>query len=77
MGPRGWTDAMVNDVITKPQATSPAVNKATQGAATAYFRQDGAYVVRDNATGEIIQVSEIGNPNWVPDNTIQNPYKPK
>jgi hypothetical protein len=77
MGSRGWTDAAVDDVITAPHATSPAVNKATQGGATAYFRKDGAYVVRDNATGEIIQVSEIGNPNWIPDNTIQNPYNPK
>lgn len=74
---RGWTDSLIDDVITNPHATSPAANKATGGDATAYFRSDGAYVVRDNATGKIIQVSKIGDPGWIPDVTIQNPYRPQ
>ncbi len=45
--------------------------------ATAYFNQDGSYVVVDNITHEVIQVSNRFDPKWIPDNTIVNPYEPK
>lgn len=77
MGPRGWTDNLVDEAISRPHATSAATNKATGGKATAYFRQDGSYVVRDNASREIIQVSNRNNPKWIPDSSIQHPYYPK
>ncbi|WP_184138323.1 hypothetical protein [Deinococcus humi] len=32
--------------------------------------------MRDNQTNQILQVSKRGDPNWVPDPTITNPYKP-
>lgn len=73
---RGWDTGLVDDVIAHPHATAPSVNKATGGDATAFFNKDGSYVVRDNSTGEIIQVSNRHDPNWVPDPTIQNPYRP-
>jgi filamentous hemagglutinin len=73
---RGWDTATIDDVIAKPHATSKATNKATGAEATAYFNKDGSYVVRDNITHEIIQVSNRNDPNWIPDPTIQNPYRP-
>lgn len=76
MAARGWSDSLIDETISSPRATSPAINKATNGPATAFFRSDGAHVVRDNATGRIIQVSKIGDPGWIPDASIQNPYKP-
>jgi len=76
-GRRGWSDSMIDDTISQPHATSAATNKATGGSATAYFRNDGSYVVRDNASGTIIQVSDRMDPTWIPDSTIQNPYRPK
>jgi hypothetical protein len=73
MGSRGWDSGTINDTIQSPTATSPATNKATGGSATAYFNSDGSYVVRDNTTGTIIQISNRNDPNWVPDPIIQNP----
>ncbi len=33
----------------------------------------GSYVVRDNNTGDVIQISNKNDPHWVPDQTIKNP----
>jgi hypothetical protein len=33
--------------------------------ATAYYDKNGNYVVRNDRTGEIIQVSDRNDPNWV------------
>lgn len=42
----------------------------------AYYNKAGDYVVVDNATGDLIQTSMVGDVNWIPDSTIMNPYKP-
>jgi len=34
--------------------------------ATAYVRKDGNYVVRNDRTGDIVQVSDTNNPSWKP-----------
>ena len=48
-----------------------AIKKATGNAATAYFTSSGAYVVIDNITKEIIQISNRYDPNWIIDSTIK------
>ncbi len=73
---RGWSDAMIDETLSAPAAARAAVNKKTGDAATAFFRADGSYVVRDNATGLIIQISDIGDPGWIPDSSIVNPFAP-
>ena len=70
---RGWNTASIDDVIANPSHISSATNKATGGKASAFFAADGSYVVRDNATGSIIQVSDKTKPGWVPDQSITNP----
>jgi hypothetical protein len=72
---RGWNTGTIDDVIAHPVHESPAINKATGGDATAFFRADKSYVVRDNTTGKIIQVSNRNDPNWAIDSTITNPPK--
>ena len=32
--------------------------------ATAHYHKDGGYVVRNNNTGDIVQVSDVNDPNW-------------
>lgn len=32
--------------------------------ATAYINRGGGYVVRNNETGDIVQVSNLNDPNW-------------
>lgn len=58
------------------------MNKATGNPATAYFRRDGHYIVRDNVTGDIVQMSHTGKSigygpgQWAPDDSIVDPYIP-
>lgn len=73
---RGWDPQLIDDVLNNPYATRPSTNRATGNSATAYFRQDGSYVIRDGVTGDIIQVSNKNDPNWIPDPAIHNPYRP-
>jgi len=75
MEKRGWNTGAIDDVLANPSHVSPATNKATGGAASAYFRADGSYVVRDNATGKIIQISNRNDANWSVDSTITDPPK--
>ncbi|WP_129716182.1 colicin E5-related ribonuclease [Pedobacter sp. SYP-B3415] len=66
----------IQRTVERPYATSQATNKANGNPSTEYFNRDGSYVVKDNKTGDIIQVSNWNDPNWVPDNTIANPFIP-
>jgi hypothetical protein len=77
MEKRGWDDNLLNRTLSDPFHTSEAVNKKTQGRATAYFLKDGSYVVRDDVTKSIVQVSDRHNPGWIPDVTIRKPYRPR
>ena len=77
MNSRGWTSKDMNNVIQDPYTTRAAVNKATGNPTTAYYNQAGDYVVRDNVTGSIVQISHVGDINWIPDSTIVNPYRPR
>lgn len=77
MTSRGWDDDLLDRALSDPVHTSAATNKATGGRATAYYVKDGSYVVRDDTTKSIIQVSNRHDPGWVPDSTIQTPYRPR
>jgi RHS repeat-associated protein len=70
MESRGWDTTLIDDAIAHPNRVAPAINKATGGEATAYFTAEDAYVVRDNVTKKIIQISDRFDPEWVPDSTI-------
>lgn len=74
---RGWTKLEIIKLIEKPHTTRKAFNRITGNKATAYFTKDGYYVIRDNVTGEIVQISRKSDPNWIPDRSIVNPYFPK
>jgi len=70
MAKRGWSKELIKSTISR-NVGREAYNKATGNVATAYFTSSGAYVVIDNVTKEIIQISNINDPNWVVDKTIQ------
>jgi protein-disulfide isomerase len=73
---RGWTQEQIDSLVNNPYTTRPATNKASGNPATAYFGPDGRYVVVDDLTDDVIQISEVGNPGWVPDSVIQDPFTP-
>ncbi|NJL12483.1 MAG: hypothetical protein HC913_05475 [Microscillaceae bacterium] len=77
MGRRGWTKELIHETVNNPFTTRVASNKATGNAATAYFQKNGSYIVKDNITNEVIQISNRLDSKWVPDATIINPYIPK
>mgnify|MGYP000972459138 CR=1 FL=1 len=75
MSKRGWTEKLISKTL-KNKITREATNKATGNKATAFFAKDGSYVVKDDVTNEIIQISDRLR-SWTPDQTIVNPYIPK
>ena len=76
MDRRGWSKDMIDDVVNDPYTTRSALNKANNNPATAFYNKAGDYVVRDNITEKIIQISKYGDRGWIPDSTIINPYRP-
>lgn len=74
---RGWTRDSVDWAVNSPFTTRSAVNKSTGNPATAYFNQDGSHVIRENVTGELVQMSDRSDPgSWIPDPGIVDPYIP-
>jgi hypothetical protein len=72
MGPRGWTEADIRGTIRNPEKTvrTRDVRHKKGGGqendpATAYFDQNGSYVVRNDKTGDIVQVPDRNDPNWI------------
>jgi hypothetical protein len=73
MGARGWSKELVDSVIKNPQKTvitkdtrfDPITGRRLNDSATAYIATDGSYVVKNNRTGAIVQISNKNNPNWV------------
>jgi len=77
MAKRGWTKEAIHGVVNNPYTQRKSVNLATGNTATAYFEKEGAYVIKDDITNEIFQISNKADPNWIPDKNILNPYIPK
>lgn len=77
MSQRGWTEREIRKTVSKPYTTRISKNLATGNSATAYYNQRGAYVIVDDITKAIVQISDNINPStWIPDSNIMNPYKP-
>ncbi|WAP70961.1 colicin E5-related ribonuclease [Jiella pelagia] len=71
MAKRGWTKESVEATINAPhrRASTRDTRWKPNGTrardpATAYINRDGSYVVRNDATGDIVQISDRTNPSW-------------
>lgn len=69
---RGWTKESVMEIIQKPAHTARTQDKrykhdGTQenAPATIYYSDEGHYVIRNDLTGDIVQVSNTNDPGWV------------
>ena len=77
MTKRGWTESTVRDTVSNPYTKRVSVNKATGNSATVYYNKSGGYVIIDDVTNAIVQVSDNINPStWAPDPSIVDPYLP-
>ena len=73
MGKRGWTTDSLESVIANPTKTvvtkdtrfDPVSGTRLNDPATDYVAKDGSYVVRNDRTGAIVQVSDKNDKNWV------------
>lgn len=77
MKKRGWDKNLVNQTVDKPYTTRVSKNLATGNSATVYYDKSGHYVVVDDVTNEVVQISHRFIPDWAPDKNIINPYIPK
>ncbi|WP_202806090.1 colicin E5-related ribonuclease, partial [Snodgrassella communis] len=72
MQSRGWTSESINDVITNPNKKisttdtrfDPTTGTRLNDPATAYIAKDGSYVVKNDRTGTIVQISNKNDRNW-------------
>ncbi|MBE1490623.1 colicin E5-related ribonuclease [Plantactinospora soyae] len=68
---RGWTHDSVEDTINSPHRTQETADTRwnpdgtrNDDPATAYINEDESYVVRNDRTGDIVQVSDRTDPDW-------------
>lgn len=71
MGPRGWSTDLIEDTLSRlaSKVSTRDTRWLQKGArmddpATAFVRSDGSYVVRNNNSGDIVQVSNRNTTNW-------------
>jgi RHS repeat-associated protein len=75
MPKRGWSDKDIKDVISNPAKTTKWSDYKTGDSVTYYYGRDGHYVVVNDRTNEIIQVSDRLDPGWI-DPTTNLPIDP-
>jgi hypothetical protein len=76
---RGWSKGTVEATVKHPWRIKPArdirfnrhTNKRINQEATAYIRKDGNYVVVNNRTRDVVQISNIFKPSWKMDGNIK------
>ena len=67
---RGWNDDLINDAINNGNMGT-AINKANGQSCTVYcYPGTRFYVVFEDSTGSLVQASQFGDVNWIPDSTI-------
>ena len=75
MDSRGWSEELLNNTVDNPYTIRISMNKATGNPATVFYTQRGSYVIVDDITKQIVQISDNINPStWVPDTSIVDPY---
>jgi RHS repeat-associated protein len=74
MGRRGWSEEAISETISSPQKTRTVRDTRynpdgtrNDAPATKYYAEDGSYVVVNDETGDIVQVSDRTDPNWEDD----------
>ena len=65
---RGWSEDSVKNTRENFIKRMRSVDRKTGEPATAYFKSHNQYVVVNDKTGSVVQVSDLNKPNWkIPD----------
>jgi len=67
MSRRGWTPDSIRQTINTATQIGEATNRATGNSATVFFVANNYYVVVDNVTRVVIQISNKLDSGWIPD----------
>jgi RHS repeat-associated protein len=70
MAGRGWTTDSIKNVINTATKIYQSTNMANENPSTCYYISNNCYVIVDNITKTVIQISNRLDPNWVPDSRI-------
>ena len=69
---RGWTEESILETVKNPARTAPTLDErykadGTQNnePATVYYRTDGHYVTVNDLNGDIVQISDLNDPDWI------------
>jgi hypothetical protein len=76
MEKRGWTKESIQNTVDESYTTRISKVYWNDNSATAYYNQDGSYVVIEDSTGNTVQISNRFDPDWIPDPNIIDPYIP-
>jgi filamentous hemagglutinin len=72
MAVRGWTEHQVRAAIDRgPIGMSIDHTNAKSNPALVYGSKQGGYVVVNDRTGRVVQISDRTDPAWVPDSRIE------
>ncbi|WP_459480978.1 colicin E5-related ribonuclease [Clostridium saccharoperbutylacetonicum] len=58
-----WTESTVRDIVSNTYTTCESINKATGNSATVYYNEARGYVIIDDITKSVVQVSDNVNPS--------------
>ena len=71
MRKRGWTKEDIQKTVDNPHQTARAIDRTSgDEPATAYFDENGNYVVVNDHTGNVVQVSDKIDPDWQRDSSF-------
>jgi filamentous hemagglutinin len=73
MRSRNWTYRIMQEALENPVRVmetrdtrfDPRIGACHNDLATAFYHKDGGYIVRNDRTGDIVQVSDRNDPDWI------------
>ena len=65
-----WSKEQIVNVINNPSQMGTSINRYTGNECLVYFNEKGGYVVVDNVTGKIVQISQYDMSDFIIDKDI-------
>lgn len=69
---RGWTEESVMQIYLNPVRTVKTLDTRNKpdgtknnDPATVYYGADDSYIICNDLTGDIVQISDINDPHWI------------